>query len=60
MPSLSKQQQKLMGLALAYKRGKVASTDVSKSVRQLANSMSEKELAAFAGTKHKGLPRKVG
>jgi hypothetical protein len=60
MPSLSKQQQKLMGLALAYKRGKVASSDVSKSVRQLANSMSEKELAAFAGTKHKGLPRKVG
>jgi hypothetical protein len=59
MPSLSQQQQKLMGLALAYKRGKVSGSEVSKSVRQLANSMSEKELAAFAGTKHKGLPKKV-
>jgi hypothetical protein len=59
MPSLSQQQQKLMGLALSYKRGKVSSSEVSKSVRQLANSMSEKELEAFAGTKHKGLPKKV-
>ena len=59
MPSLSAQQQKLMGLALAYKRGKVSASDVSKSVRQLANSMSEKELADFAGTSHKGLPKKV-
>jgi hypothetical protein len=59
MPSLSQQQQKLMGLALSYKRGQVSSSDVSKSVRQLANSMSEKELEAFAGTKHKGLPKKV-
>ena len=59
MPALSKQQQKLMGLALAYKRGKVGASDVSKSVRQLANSMSEKELADFAGTSHKGLPKKV-
>jgi hypothetical protein len=60
MPSLSIQQQKLMGLALAYKRGKVASSDVSKTVKQLANSMSEKELVKYAGTKHKGLPKKVG
>ena len=60
MPALSKQQQKLMGLALAYKRGKVSTSDVSKTVKQLANSMSEKELAKYAGTKHKGLPKKVG
>lgn len=60
MPSLSVQQQKLMGLALAYKRGKVSRSDVSKSVKQLAGSMSEKELAKYAGTKHKGLPKKVG
>jgi hypothetical protein len=60
MPALSQQQQKLMGLALAYKRGKVSTSDVSKSVKQLAGSMSEKELVKYAGTKHKGLPKKVG
>jgi len=60
MPALSQQQQKLMGLALAYKRGKVASSDVSKSVKDLASSMSEKELEKYAGTSHKGLPKKVG
>jgi hypothetical protein len=49
-----------MGLALAYKRGKVSSSDVSKTVKQLANSMSEKELEKYASTKHKGLPKKVG
>lgn len=59
MPALSQQQQKLMGLALAYKRGEVSGSDVSKSVKQLAGSMSEKELSAFAGTSHKGLPKKV-
>jgi hypothetical protein len=60
MPALSVQQQKLMGLALAYKRGKVSSSDVSKTVKQLANSMSEKELEKYASTSHKGLPKKVG
>jgi len=60
MPAFSQQQQKLMGLALAYKRGKVDASDVSKTVKQLAGSMSEKELAKYAGTKHKGLPKKVG
>lgn len=60
MPALSQQQQKLMGLALAYKRGKVTPSDVSKSVKDLASSMSEKELEKFASTKHAGLPKKVG
>jgi len=60
MPSLSVQQQKIMGLALAYKKGKVPSSKVSKSVKDLASSMSTKELEKYAGTKHKGLPKKVG
>jgi hypothetical protein len=60
MPAISQQQQKLMGLALAYKRGKVSASDVSKSVKQLAGSMSEKELEKYASTSHKGLPKKVG
>lgn len=59
MPALSQQQRKLMGLALAYKRGKIDASKVSKSIKDLAKSMSEKELVAYASTKHKGLPKKV-
>lgn len=56
--AVSKQQQKLMGLALAYKRGEVSSDKVSDTVKDLAKGMSEKELEDFAKTKHKGLPQK--
>ena len=57
--AVSKQQQKLMGLALAYKRGEVEDSKVSDTVKDLAKSMSTKELEDFASTKHKGLPDKV-
>ena len=59
MPALSKKQQKFMGLVLAYKRGEIPASKVSKNVKQVAAAMSEKELEKFAGTKHKGLPTKV-
>jgi hypothetical protein len=59
MPSSSKQQQKFMGLVLAYKQGKVPASKVSKNVKQVANSMSVKELEKYAGTSHKGLPKKA-
>ena len=59
MPSKSQAQQKLMGLALAVKRGNVAKSKVSKQIQKLANSMSEKDLKKFAGTKLKGLPTKL-
>lgn len=59
MPAVSKQQQKFMGLVLAYKRGEVPASKVSKNVKQVAAKMSEKELEKFAGTEHKGLPKKV-
>ena len=59
MPAVSKQQQKFMGLVLAYKRGEVPASKVSKNVKQVAAAMSEKELEKFAGTKHKGLPKKA-
>ena len=59
MPAKSEQQQKFMGLVLAYKRGEVPASKVSKNVKQVAAKMSEKELEKFAGTKHKGLPKKV-
>ena len=54
--SVSQAQQKLMGMALAYKRGEM--DDASDQVKKLAKSMSEKDLEDFAGTKHKGLPTK--
>jgi len=53
----SKSQQRLMAMALAYKRGE--SKTASDEVKKLASSMSEKELEDFAKTKHKGLPDKV-
>ena len=59
MPALSQKQQKFMGLVLAYKRGEVPASKVSKNVKQVAAKMSEKELEKFAGTKHKGLPKKA-
>lgn len=48
-----------MGLVLAYKRGEVPASKVSKNVKQVAAKMSEKELEKYAGTAHKGLPTKV-
>jgi hypothetical protein len=59
MPAFSQQQQKLMGLALAYKRGDVPDSKVSPKIKKLADAMSEKELEKYASTKHKGLPTKV-
>ena len=55
--AVSKSQQRLMGMALAYKRGET--DDVSDEVKKVANSMSEKDLEDYASTKHKGKPEKV-
>jgi hypothetical protein len=59
MPAKSQQQQKIMALALAYKRGEVPASKVSAKVKEMSKSMTEKELEKYASTKHKGLPRKV-
>ena len=49
MPAKSKVQQMFMGAELARKRaGEKTKTD-----------MSMEEIAKFAGTKHKGLPKRV-
>ena len=58
MPALSKQQQKLFGLALAVKRGDVPKSDVSDEIKGIVKTMSEKDIEKFASTKHKGLPEK--
>jgi len=50
--SVSKQQQKLMGLALSVKKGDTPKSKVSKSVKDMAKKMSKSDLEDFASTKH--------
>jgi hypothetical protein len=57
--AVSKSQQKLMAMALAFKRGEMEDDEASDEVKELAKSMSEKDLEDFAKTKHKGMPDKV-
>ncbi len=63
MPSVSKKQQRLMGQALAYKRGEIKYKDLNPQyadeIKKLAKSMTDKQLKDFASTKHKNLPEKV-
>lgn len=56
--SVSQDQQQLFGTALSVKRGDTPKSDVSKTITKLAAALPEKELAKFAGTKHKDLPKK--
>ena len=56
MPSKSKSQQRLFGMALAVRRGELKRNDVDDSVLDIVNSdMTDKEIEDFATTKHKGL-----
>jgi len=57
--AVSKQQQKIMGLALSVKKGDTPKSKVSKKVKDMSKEMSKKDLEDFASTKHKGLPKKV-
>ncbi len=57
--AVSKQQQKIMGLALSVKKGDTPKSKVSKSVEKMSKEMSKKDLEDFASTKHKGLPKKI-
>jgi len=58
MPAKSKKQQMAAGAALAAKRGKRSKSSLKGASRQMAKSMSTKQLKEFAGTKRKALPRK--
>jgi len=46
MPAKSEKQRRLMGAALAYKRGE--SKTNSEEIKKVANSMTESELEDFA------------
>lgn len=56
MPAKSKAQQKAAGAALSAKRGDTAKSKLKGPSKQMADSMSEKQLEEFASTKHKGKP----
>lgn len=59
MPAKSKSQQRIMAMALLYKKGRLPASKASKTVKDIASSMSEKELRKYAGTNTKGLPEKI-
>jgi len=60
MPSQSKTQQRLMGVAYAVKKGDMQLSDVDgdyrDKVKDLVDGMTLKQLKDFAETKHEGLP----
>jgi hypothetical protein len=58
MPSKSKKQQKLFGLALSVKRGDTPKSEVSSDVLKIVDTMSEKNIKKYASTKHDDLPNK--
>ena len=60
MPAKSKSQQKAAGAALSAKRGDTSKRDLKGPSKQMAESMSEKELEKMASTKRKGKPEHAG
>lgn len=58
MPAKSNAQQKAAGAALSAKRGETPKKELKGASREMAASMSEKELEELAATKRKSLPDK--
>jgi hypothetical protein len=58
MPAKSKKQQMAAGAALAAKRGERKKSSLKGASKQMAKSMTKKQLEEFASTKRKNLPRK--
>ena len=56
MPAKSQAQQKAAGAALSAKRGDTPKSKLRGASKQMAESMSEKELDKMASTKRKGKP----
>lgn len=58
MPAKSKKQQMAAGAALSAKRGETKKSSLRGASKQMAESMSEKELRDLAKTNRKSLPKK--
>jgi hypothetical protein len=59
MPAKSKAQQQAAGAALAAKRGEIKKSSLQGASKEMAKSMTKKQLEEFASTDHKGLPEHV-
>jgi len=59
MPAKSKAQQKAAGAALSAKRGDTPKSKLKGASKEMASSMSEKQLEELAHTKRKGKPEHV-
>lgn len=56
MPAKSKSQQRLFGMALAVRNGKMKRSDVSKSVLDIVDGdMTDQQIEDFASTKHNNI-----
>lgn len=60
MPAQSKAQQKAAGVALSAKRGETDKSELRGASKAMYDSMSESELAEFAGTTREGKPEHKG
>jgi hypothetical protein len=59
MPAKSKAQQKAAGAALSAKRGDAPKSKLKGASKEMAESMSEKQLEELASTGRKGKPEHV-
>lgn len=62
--SVSKSQQRLMGMVHAYKQGKLKLSDIEsaslqRKIQDMADNLTNSEAEKFAKTKHAGLPDKI-
>jgi hypothetical protein len=60
MPATSKSQQRAAGAALSAKRGDTPKSKLKGASKQMAESMTEKQLEEIAATKRKGKPEHAG
>jgi hypothetical protein len=60
MPAKSQAQQKAAGAALSAKRGDTKKSDLKGPSKQMAESMTEKQLEELASTERKGKPEHAG
>ena len=60
MPAKSKAQQRAAGAALSAKRGDTPKSKLKGASKDMAATMSEKQLEELASTKRKGKPEHAG
>ncbi len=58
MPAKSKAQQRAAGAALSAKRGETAKSELKGASKDMADSMTEKELEELASTSRRKLPER--